>query len=162
MGLILFPKEYPLKPPGIMMTTPNGRFQPDTRICFSMSDYHPETWSPVWTVRAVLVGLLSFMCEDKPTTGSINTSVARKKALAKLSWINNRQSPKFRELFPKLAAECDRIHRSLDDSGELSTQTVSDEKGICGGIAMDNPTVVFVVIFSVLMVPSLSLYFMIH
>ena len=26
LGRIIFPKEYPLKPPGIEMITPNGRF----------------------------------------------------------------------------------------------------------------------------------------
>ena len=26
-GKLIFPKEYPLKPPGVMMLTPNGRFQ---------------------------------------------------------------------------------------------------------------------------------------
>jgi hypothetical protein len=25
------------------MLTPSGRFQPDKRICFSMSDFHPGT-----------------------------------------------------------------------------------------------------------------------
>lgn len=35
-GKLLFPKDYPLKPPGIMMCTPNGRFQIDRRLCLSM------------------------------------------------------------------------------------------------------------------------------
>ena len=30
-GRLLFPPEYPLKPPGIMMITPNGRFECNTR-----------------------------------------------------------------------------------------------------------------------------------
>ena len=50
MGRLIFPKEYPFKPPGIMMVTPNGRFKLDTRICMSMSDYHPETWNPLWNI----------------------------------------------------------------------------------------------------------------
>ena len=49
-GKIIFPKEYPLKPPGIEMITPNGRFEVNKRICMSMSDYHPETWNPAWNV----------------------------------------------------------------------------------------------------------------
>lgn len=40
-GELRFPKEYPLKPPGILFHTPNGRFEINTRLCFSMSDYHP-------------------------------------------------------------------------------------------------------------------------
>jgi len=40
-GKIIFPKEYPLKPPSVMMLTPNGRFQISRRLCLSMSDFHP-------------------------------------------------------------------------------------------------------------------------
>lgn len=46
-GTVTFPKEYPLKPPSIQMLTPNGRFKPHTRLCLSMSDFHPETWNPL-------------------------------------------------------------------------------------------------------------------
>ena len=65
--MIMFPSEYPFKPPGIkarvqlapfgcqvspeadfplplvQMITPSGRFTPNHKICFSMSDYHPGT-----------------------------------------------------------------------------------------------------------------------
>jgi ubiquitin-conjugating enzyme E2 J2 len=61
--VIVFPSEYPFKPPGIKvkilrlrvmvillttfsltkMLTPSGRFQPNKKICFSMSDYHPAS-----------------------------------------------------------------------------------------------------------------------
>lgn len=44
-GKLLFPKTYPLKPPGVIMMTPSGRFQPNRRLCLSMSDFHPgERW----------------------------------------------------------------------------------------------------------------------
>ena len=32
-GVLKFPSEYPHKPPSVIMYTPNGRFQPATRIC---------------------------------------------------------------------------------------------------------------------------------
>ena len=35
-GKLIFPKEYPLKPPSVMMLTPSGRFQPNRRLCLSM------------------------------------------------------------------------------------------------------------------------------
>ena len=38
-----------------------GRFQPNTRLCFSFSDFHPKEWNPSWQVSTILVGLLSFM-----------------------------------------------------------------------------------------------------
>ena len=45
-GKLLFPKEYPLKPPGVMMMTPSGRFRTNRRLCLSMSDFHPgETFA---------------------------------------------------------------------------------------------------------------------
>ena len=37
-GKLVFPKEYPLRPPGVLMLTPSGRFQPNRRLCLSMSD----------------------------------------------------------------------------------------------------------------------------
>jgi len=60
-GKIKFPPEYPHKPPSIYMITPSGRFACNRRLCLSMSDYHPETWNPLWSVASILNGLLSFM-----------------------------------------------------------------------------------------------------
>ncbi|KAL8151676.1 hypothetical protein V2J09_021484 [Rumex salicifolius] len=53
-GKIKFPPDYPFSPPGISMTTPNGRFKTQTRICLSMSDFHPESWNPMWSVSRLL------------------------------------------------------------------------------------------------------------
>ena len=41
-GRVKFPNEYPFKPPKLTMVTPSGRFQPDTSLCLSMSEFHPE------------------------------------------------------------------------------------------------------------------------
>ncbi|KAM3375055.1 putative ubiquitin-conjugating enzyme E2 33 [Capsicum galapagoense] len=84
-GKIKFPPEYPFKPPGISMTTPNGRFMTQKKICLSMSDFHPESWNPMWSVSSILTGLLSFMMDNSPTTGSASTTVAEKEKLAKAS-----------------------------------------------------------------------------
>ena len=65
-GALTFPKEYPYKPPSIRMITPNGRFKPNAKICLSMSDFHPETWNPMWSVSTVLHGLLAFMLDSSP------------------------------------------------------------------------------------------------
>lgn len=40
-GKLIFPKEYPLKPPSVIMLTPNGRFRTGKKLCLSMSDFHP-------------------------------------------------------------------------------------------------------------------------
>jgi ubiquitin-conjugating enzyme E2 J2 len=76
MGKLVFPRDFPFKPPSIYMITPNGRFKSNQRLCLSISDFHPDTWNPAWSVSTILTGLLSFMVETQPTSGSIETSDA--------------------------------------------------------------------------------------
>lgn len=101
-GIIEFPKEYPFKPPGIKMMTPNGRFKTHTKICMSMSDFHPESWNPMWSVGSILIGLHSFMLEEAVTYGSITTTSADKRKLAVESLKHNLTNKQFCELFPHL------------------------------------------------------------
>lgn len=58
-GRISLPPEYPFKPPSIMLLTPNGRFETNTKICLSMTDYHPENWQPAWGIRTILEALVA-------------------------------------------------------------------------------------------------------
>ena len=71
LGKLVFPREYPWKPPSIMMVTETGSFRVNARICLSISDYHPETWNPAWPIRSIIIGLISFMCTNSLTAGSI-------------------------------------------------------------------------------------------
>ena len=34
------------------------------RLCLSISDFHPDTWNPAWSVSTILTGLLSFMVSE--------------------------------------------------------------------------------------------------
>jgi len=68
-GKILLPAEYPFKPPNIMFLTPNGRWEIKTKICLSMSAYHPEDWQPAWGIRTMLEALISFM--PSPSDGAL-------------------------------------------------------------------------------------------
>jgi len=104
-GKLIFPPDYPYKPPAIMLLTPNGRFNTNTRLCLSMSDFHPETWVPAWSVASILNGVLSFMLESTPTVGSVEASTAERKRLAFASHAFNRKTPIFCELFPHLLTE---------------------------------------------------------
>ena len=74
---MVFPPEFPFKPPSIYMNTPNGRFKTHTRLCLSISDYHPDTWNPAWSVATILTGLLSFMLEKSPTLGKYLVLLAK-------------------------------------------------------------------------------------
>ncbi len=100
-GIVRFPKEYPYKPPSIIMYTKNGRFKTNMRLCLSMSDYHVEQWNPMWSVSSILQGLLSFMVENTATLGSMETSEARRRALAAKSLEENVKNKDFCALFPQ-------------------------------------------------------------
>ncbi len=82
------------------MLTPNGRFQPNTKLCLSMSDFHPESWTPNWGVRTILLGLYSFMSDTSPTVGSVNTTYEYKREQALLSLEYNCRNEDFADLFP--------------------------------------------------------------
>jgi len=114
-GVLLFPSEYPFKPPGIKMFTPSGRFQPDKKICFSMSDFHPGTWNPAWSVATILTGLLSFMLSDEMTTGSVTSSDSHKRTFATKSHAFNLTQPRFRDAFPDF---CTPTLKDLPNMGE--------------------------------------------
>ncbi|KAI1793443.1 UBC-like protein [Ganoderma leucocontextum] len=114
-GVLLFPSEYPFKPPGIKMLTPSGRFQPDKKICFSMSDFHPGSWNPAWSVATILTGLLSFMLSDEMTTGSVTSTDAEKRNYATRSHAWNLQQKRFREGFPEY---CTPIARDVPNMAQ--------------------------------------------
>jgi len=72
------------------MHTPSGRFQPSTRLCLSISDFHPKSFNPAWEVSTILIGLLSFMTSEEMTTGSVGaTEAERKWAAARSRWWNS-------------------------------------------------------------------------
>ncbi|KAJ1847358.1 Ubiquitin-conjugating enzyme E2 6 [Coemansia sp. RSA 2703] len=99
-GRLIFPKEYPFAPPAIQMITPSGRFQPCKDICTSMSNYHPNTWNPGWSVATIITGLLSMMTGDEVTTGGLQgVSDAEKVSLAAASRAYNRANPSFTAAF---------------------------------------------------------------
>lgn len=106
-GKITFPETYPMAPPALMMLTPNGRLQTNQRLCLSMTDFHPESWNPAWTVESLLVGVISFLVDDRDTRGigSIAEAPEVRRSLALKSWDFNRKDAEFRELFPELLEE---------------------------------------------------------
>ncbi|CAK9830135.1 Ubiquitin-conjugating enzyme E2 J1 [Anthophora retusa] len=85
-GRILLPPEYPMKPPNIILLTPNGRFETNKKICLSISGHHPETWQPSWSIRTALLALIAFMpTPGKRTIGSLDCNKEERQKLAKKS-----------------------------------------------------------------------------
>jgi len=88
-GRIILPPEYPMKPPSIIILTPNGRFELNKKICLSISGYHPESWQPSWSIRTALLAIIGFMpTAGAGAIGSLEYPVDERKMLAKrsLAW----------------------------------------------------------------------------
>ena len=81
------------------MITESGRFQMNSRICLSISDYHPESWNPVWPVRSIIIGLISFFVTNDTTVGSINVSFQERKRIAERSRTTITSHHIFKQLF---------------------------------------------------------------
>uniref|UniRef100_A0A915E996 Ubiquitin-conjugating enzyme E2 J2 n=1 Tax=Ditylenchus dipsaci TaxID=166011 RepID=A0A915E996_9BILA len=141
-GKLIFPADFPFRPPSIYMITPSGRFQINTRLCLSISDFHPDTWNPSWTVSTIMMGLISFMNETAPTLGSLSTSDDEKRVLAKRSRDYNLRDKLFCEIFPELSAtlreesereqanstpenEADRVPKPAAENRESSSLTAN-------------------------------------
>jgi len=85
-GRIIVPTDYPMKPPDIIVLTPNGRFEVGKKICLSISGHHPETWQPSWSIRTALLAIIGFMPSPaQGTIGSLDYSPEERQALAKKS-----------------------------------------------------------------------------
>lgn len=90
-----------MKPPSIIMFTPSGRFAVNQKICTSFSDFHPETWNPMWGVETIVIGLISFMLSDERSTGTIEASKFERRLLAKASLSTNLKQTNFTRVFPQ-------------------------------------------------------------
>lgn len=89
-----------MKPPSIRMITPSGRFKPKERICLSLSDFHPETWSPTWKIETIIIGLISFMTSEDQSVGTVRCGSEIRQKFAKESFEYNKEHiPAFNEMF---------------------------------------------------------------
>jgi ubiquitin-protein ligase len=92
---------YPFDPPEFYFLTPNGRFDTGKKLCFSNSSYHKESWSPMWTIKTIILGFLSFFLEKSSSgIGHLTTDVTEKATLAALSsGYNKSKLTKLNKLF---------------------------------------------------------------
>lgn len=103
MGRLQFPTDYPFKAPKVMMLSPSGRFATDTAICMSNTSFHPEEWNPMWEIRTIIAGLVSFMAVDEVGLGGVTESTAQREKLAKESASFNVDQLKY--IFQKVMPE---------------------------------------------------------
>lgn len=87
-GRIVLPKDYPMSPPRVQILTPSGRFIPGHDICLSASSYHPESWTPRWTILSLIDALRLHMLTSANEIGGQNASneQRRKRALESRTW----------------------------------------------------------------------------
>jgi ubiquitin-conjugating enzyme E2 J2 len=92
---------YPFDPPEFYFLTPNGRFDIDKKLCFSNSSYHKESWSPLWTIKTIILGFLSFFLEKKSSgIGHLEASIDEKIIFAEKSQeYNKTKLKKYLDLF---------------------------------------------------------------
>ena len=139
IGQIQHNKDYPIKPPELIMITPNGRFAVDLKICLTNSSYHPESWTAAWNMRLFLIGFLSIMM-DNTSTG--------------IAHLSDCDSVKARPIFAKKSIEFNmanykhiwtKFSRFVDEHGNIKTSdaiTLSKqpnvEKAFIQGVSEDN------------------------
>jgi len=123
-GTLIFPPEYPFAPPAIRMHTPSGRFQPSTRLCLSISDFHPKSFNPAWEVSTILIGLMSFMNSEEMTTGSVSASDAERRLFAARSrWWNSTGGGSLAKSVPGVTATVKGIGNVKAGDGGLKFRT---------------------------------------
>mmetsp|Transcript_5822 Transcript_5822/g.17827 ORF Transcript_5822/g.17827 Transcript_5822/m.17827 type:complete len:168 (+) Transcript_5822:388-891(+) len=107
------------------MHTPNGRFETGTRLCLSISDFHPESWSPSWGVSTILLGLLSFMLQvDQVALGTLPASSASadlRRRLARASPLANRSLLRNKQLAIEMAKYRTTHNLSSGAAGSVPT-----------------------------------------
>ena len=84
-GRVLLPKDYPGSPPRVQLLTPSGRFIPGHDICLSASNYHPESWTPKWTVLSLVEALRIHMITQANEIGGTTATPAERRKYARLS-----------------------------------------------------------------------------
>jgi len=85
-GRIILPPDYPMKPPSVILLTPNGRFELNKRICLSISGFHPESWQPSWSIRTALLAIIGFFpTHSAGAIGGLEYPPEERRKLAKKS-----------------------------------------------------------------------------
>ena len=84
-GRVLLPKNYPGSPPRIQVLTPSGRFIVGADICLSASSFHPESWTPRWTVLSLVEALRIHMLTTAQEIGGKDDTPEQRRQYARAS-----------------------------------------------------------------------------
>jgi hypothetical protein len=87
------------------------------------------TWNPAWSVSTILTGLLSFMLEETPTTGSVSTTVSQRRMLAMESRAWNRKNVLFRAVFAELCEQEVEVSSGVKRRRKVTSPTI-DKKPV--------------------------------
>ena len=127
-GTISFPPDYPFSPPSIRMYTPSGRFIPGKSICLSMTSFHPESWSPSWSISTILLGFQSYFYSNDHGIGALCSTPGREiRRLASESMAYNKRDSDFCSLFPYLLSSDDATKRSMETCSPPLTKRQAEE-----------------------------------
>jgi len=139
-GVIMLPKDYPATPPRVQMWTPSGRFQTHRNICLSASSFHPESWSPKWTILALVQCLRLHMLTNPQEIGSMTSTLDQMQKCAKesLSWKTTLKTQS--QKHPKVVIDHGKMMEQkvfdFDDPADDTTATPSST--ISGGSGSDS------------------------
>jgi len=149
-GRIIVPAEYPMKPPDIIVLTPNGRFEVGKKICLSISGFHPETWQPSWSIRTALLAIIGFMpTPGQGTIGSLDYTPEERRVLARRSvdWscpqcgvASSLLLPPSKEINEEEKEEMEKIVQSVAFKSEEEVAQMKKSSGDVGAKATSSET----------------------
>jgi ubiquitin-protein ligase len=122
-GRIMLPKNYPLTPPRVQVWTPSGRFVPYADICLSASAYHPESWTPRWTVLSLVQALRLHMLTNPQEIGGMSSNLEDTLDYA-------RESLVWKLAFKAGKTTISVDHGKLQQQGLFATEDVEADKDV--------------------------------
>ena len=128
-GKFIFPMDYPKNPPELYMMTRNGRFALNTKLCLTFTSFHPEEWTPTWTIESMIQALRVFMLTPgSGAVGAVESPSEARKQFAKESQMFECQmcGAKHQELmiqFEKNKKKQEKEKKKID----LENESVNDE-----------------------------------
>ena len=84
-GALLLTEKYPFSPPDILFFNKSGRFHINNKICLSITSYHKEQWSPMWSLKKIMVAVSAFFHDEERGIGYIKLPDEQRRELAMLS-----------------------------------------------------------------------------